>query len=235
MQLVRALSTLGLLVAFSGLAHAGISSTITLTNDYDFRGVSQSAEDPALQASFDYADDNSGWYAGAWASNVDFGDSTDIELDLYTGFTGMTDAGLGWDAGFVYYIYDEDQHNFPEIYTGFTYSYFNAKLSFTNDYGGNDSPGHATALYLSGGAELPLPVKDLTINGHIGRTIGNHRFDDYVLGGDYTDFSVGVGYKVQHFDLGLKLVTTDASPKTKSDVFNNETRFVFTVSTQLPW
>ena len=32
----------------------------------------KSAEDPALQASLDYAHD-SGWYVGAWASNIDFG------------------------------------------------------------------------------------------------------------------------------------------------------------------
>ncbi|MGC3981990.1 MAG: TorF family putative porin [Steroidobacteraceae bacterium] len=233
MKQVRVLSALGLL-AVAGAANAGISSTITLTNDYDFRGVSQSAEDPALQASVDYADEKSGWYVGAWGSNVDFGNA-DLELDLYTGFTGKTDAGLGWDTGFVYYTYDEDRYNYPEIYAGLSYSFFKGKLSYTNDWGGRDSDGHASAFYLSADANVPLPVTNLSALGHIGRTVGGHRFDDYTGFGDYTDFSAGVSYKVQKFDLGLKVVTTDADPKARTDVGNMETRFVFTVATTLPW
>ncbi|MGD9842322.1 MAG: TorF family putative porin [Steroidobacteraceae bacterium] len=219
-------SILGLL-ALSGMAHAEISSTITLTNDYDFRGMSQSAEDPALQASFDYADARSGWYAGAWASNVDFGDKTDLELDIYTGFTGKTDAGLGWDAGFVYYTYDEDKYNFPEIYTAFNYSYFDAKLSYTNDWGGRGTDGK-DALYLSVGATVPLPIQNLSALAHIGRSEGNNGFTDY------TDYAVGVAYTVNKFDLGLKYVDTNL-PNPRSDVFNSEGRFVFTVATTLPW
>ena len=41
-------------------------------SDYDFRGFSQSAKDPALQGSADYAFGESGFSIGAWASNVDF-------------------------------------------------------------------------------------------------------------------------------------------------------------------
>ena len=227
MKRVSVWSGLGML-ALSGMAHAGISSTITLTNDYDFRGVSQSAEDPALQASFDYADEKSGWYAGAWASNVDFGDDTDYELDLYTGFSGKTDAGLGWDAGFVYYSYDESDYNFAEIYTGLSYSFFKGKLSYTNDYGGDATPGNVSAFYLSADAAVPLPVPNLTALAHVGRSEGNRSF------ADYTDYSVGVGYTVQKFNLALKYVDTNL-PDPGSDVFSGEGRFVASVATTLPW
>lgn len=227
MKQVRVWSALGLL-AVSGMANAAISSTITLTNDYDFRGVSQSGEDPALQASFDYADQNSGWYAGAWASNVDFGDNTDFELDLYTGFTGKTDAGLGWDAGLIYYTYDESNYNFPEIYSALSYSYFKGKLSYTNDYGGDSTRGHVGAFNLALDASVPLPVENLAATAHIGRSEGNHGF------ADYTDYSVGVTYAVQKFNLGLKYVDTNL-PDPGTDVFSGEGRFVFTVATTLPW
>lgn len=227
MKQVKVWSALGLL-AVSGIANAGLSSTITLTNDYDFRGVSQSAEDPALQASVDYSDENSGWYVGAWGSNVDFGDDTDFEIDLYTGFTGKTDAGLGWDAGFVYYTYDEDDYNFAEISAGLSYSYFKGKLSYTNDYGGDSTPGHVGAFYLGLDAAVPLPVENLTATAHIGRSEGNRSF------ADYTDYSVGVTYAVQKFNLGLKYVDTNL-PDPGSDVFSGEGRFVFTVATTLPW
>jgi uncharacterized protein (TIGR02001 family) len=70
-------------------ANAEITGTVTAVSDYDFRGITQTAQDPALQGSIDYAHD-SGFYIGAWASNVDFGDCCDenIEVDLYTGFRG---------------------------------------------------------------------------------------------------------------------------------------------------
>ncbi len=88
MKLIRGgLATIGLL-AVAGAAQAGVTSTWTVTNDYDFRGNSQSAKDPAIQASLDYAA-ASGWYVGAWASNIDFGvpsggplENPDVELDV---------------------------------------------------------------------------------------------------------------------------------------------------------
>lgn len=227
MQQVKVWSALGLL-AVSGMASAGISSTITLTNDYDFRGVSQSAKDPALQASLDYANEKNGWYAGAWASNVDFGDNTDFELDLYTGFTGKTDAGLGWDAGLVYYTYDEHKYNFPEVYAALSYSYFKGKLSYTNDYGGDSTEGHVGAFNLALDANVPLPVENLAATAHVGRSEGNRGFPDY------TDYSVGVTYAIQKFNLGLKYVDTNL-PNPHTDEFNSEGRVVFTVATTLPW
>ena len=53
---LKTLLTAVLLVAGTTTGHAGdLSSTVTLTSDYDFRGVTQTSEDPALQASLDYA------------------------------------------------------------------------------------------------------------------------------------------------------------------------------------
>ena len=227
MQQVKVWSALGLL-AISSMANAGISYTITLTNDYDFRGVSQSAKDPALQASLDYADEKSGWYVGAWGSNVDFGDATDLELDLYTGFNGKTDAGLNWDAGIVYYTYDEHQFNYPEVYAGVGYKYLKGKFSYTYDYGGDSSVGHVQAINLALDASVPLPVKDLAVTAHVGHSAIQ---GEYV---DYTDWSAGVAYTLKKFSLALKYVDTDL-PNTHSDVFNAGSRVVFTVSTTLPW
>ena len=51
---------------------AELSATVTATTDYDFRGITQTAQDPAIQGSIDLATDP-GFYAGVWASNVDFG------------------------------------------------------------------------------------------------------------------------------------------------------------------
>src|SRR5262245_21791049 len=110
------------MLATASLAHAGLSGTVTAVSDYDFRGITQSAQDPALQGSIDYASD-AGFYLGAWGSNIDFDVPNDpdccdgdIEVDLYGGFRGGKD--VTWDVGLVYYTYPgaDDIKNFPEIY-----------------------------------------------------------------------------------------------------------------------
>jgi len=226
MQQAKVWSALVLLVA-STLAHAGVSSNITLTSDYDYRGISQSARDPALQASLSYTDEKNGWYVGAWGSNVDFGDNTDFEVDFYTGFSGKTDAGMNWNAGIIYYSYDEHRYNFPEVYAQVGYSYFTGKFSYTYDYGGNSTPGHVQAVNLALDAAVPL-YKQLAATAHVGRSDGESNF----IG--YTDWSAGLSYKLQKFYLALRYVDTDL-PNTHSDVFNANARVVFTVATSLPW
>jgi uncharacterized protein (TIGR02001 family) len=237
MRQVRILATLGLLAA-AAAAQAEVSSTWTLTNDYDFRGASQSAKDPAVQASIDWADD-SGWYVGAWASNVDFGDEVDIdyEVDLYTGFTGGDEEGLGWDVGFVYYAYpDESDANYPEIYGKISHGMFSGALFYSNDYVGSGD----SALYVAGDVGVPVADSGFTILGHAGYSFGD--FWDGEDGGsssDYIDWSVGVGYTINNFELALKWIDTTLDDGdfwfSSDDVNNTEGRVIFTIATTFPW
>ncbi len=48
-----------------------LGGTAALTTDYIFRGVSNTDENPAVQASFDAG--YGIFYAGIWGSNTDFG------------------------------------------------------------------------------------------------------------------------------------------------------------------
>ncbi len=77
-------------------AQAEITGNAAVLSDYNWRGITQTSQDPALQGGIDYAHE-SGFYLGAWASNVDFGDCCDenVEIDLYTGFRGGDDDHLG--------------------------------------------------------------------------------------------------------------------------------------------
>ena len=108
-------------------AMAAVSSTVNLASDYTFNGVSQTGNDPALQASLDYAAD-SGFYAGTWASNVDFGtgEDTNIEWDVYAGQYFQLNDKFGLDTGIAYYTYHgdsaSDTYNYPEAYAKFGYS-----------------------------------------------------------------------------------------------------------------
>ncbi len=221
---------MGLLGAASA-ATAEVTSSWTLTNDYDFRGASQSAKDPAIQGSIDYSAAN-GWYIGAWASNVDFGeDDVDVEVDLYTGFSGETEGGLGWDVGFVYYAYpDDSDFNYMEIFAGISKDWFDTKLWFSNDLGGDTTPGNTEGFYLEANGTFPLP-QNFSLLAHVGYSFGDY-FDD---SDEVLDYSLGVGYTAGNFDLALKYVDTDTDAVTRGDVFNNEGRVVFTISTTFPW
>src|SRR5262245_62438152 len=88
MKSFRTLALVTGLLALSGVSQAQFSSTWTAVSDYDFRGFTQSAKDPALQASADYAFGESGFSLGAWASNIDFGNDEDYELDVYMNYVG---------------------------------------------------------------------------------------------------------------------------------------------------
>ncbi len=78
------------------------SFSITGTSDYVFRGVTQTDGDPTIQGAI-----NVGYgifYAGIWASGVDFGDDADIEADYYAGIK-PTWGKATFDFGVIYYDY----------------------------------------------------------------------------------------------------------------------------------
>ncbi|WP_444890327.1 TorF family putative porin [Microbulbifer sp. DLAB2-AA] len=115
------------LLVLAQQSQAELSSTVNLTTDYTFNGVSQTKSDPALQASLDYGFDN-GWYIGSWASNVDFvGDDVNLELDFYAGKFLQLNDKVSLDTGIAYYTYHGDKdvsrnYDYPEAYTKLGYS-----------------------------------------------------------------------------------------------------------------
>ena len=113
----------GLMAAFSPLVHttrfldgtrrvtsvqAEISANAAIVSDYRFRGISQSNENPAVQAGFDYAFEN-GFYLGTWGSTVDFDSISDfngsLELDFYGGWGREVGENSSIDVGYIYYAY----------------------------------------------------------------------------------------------------------------------------------
>ena len=79
-----------------------VSGNIALATDYTFRGLSQTDNHPTVQGGFDVAAGS--FYAGAWASNVDFGFGESIELDVYGGYKFAL-GPVGLDVGVIGYLY----------------------------------------------------------------------------------------------------------------------------------
>ena len=231
MKLTHGLAALSLL-ALGAAAHADVTGTVTVVSDYDFRGITQTAQDPALQGSIDWTNDT-GIYLGAWGSNVDFGDDVDVdvEVDLYGGIRGGED--ITWDLGIIWYTYmDGSEFNYPEIYASVGYKWLSGKLWYSDEFGGVDDNGEA--YYIEGNASFPLAETGLGLTGHVGMSDGDYW--DSVDG--YFDWSVGVTYTLGHFNLGLKYIDgsdLEEADGTPDDVFSSEARAVFSVSTTFPW
>jgi len=224
-----------LLLGAGAVAQAEITGTVTATSDYNWRGVTQSSQNPAIQGSIDYAHD-SGFYAGVWGSTIDFGDEfddADIEVDLYVGFAGGDT--FAWDVGLVWYTYpgsNGDALDFPEVYASLGYKWIEGKISYSSNFFGISE--QAWYYELNGEFDLPL---DLSLGLHAGYSDGDGVEAGYGQG-DYFDWSIGLTYTLWHFDLNLKYVdgsdlkTLDGTP---DDVFSSESTVIFTVSTAFPW
>ena len=85
-----------------------ISYNFAVTSEYVFRGISQSAENPTIQAGADVT--YKIFYAGVWGSGVDFGHDSanrDIawgEIDYYAGIKPVL-GPITFDLGVIYYTY----------------------------------------------------------------------------------------------------------------------------------
>jgi uncharacterized protein (TIGR02001 family) len=238
---MKSMKTLALvtgLLALSGVSHAQFSSTWTAVSDYDFRGFSQSGKDPALQGSADYAFGESGLAIGAWASNVDFGNDEDVELDLYVNYTGTINDTFAWTTGGTWYEYPlgSDSDGYPEVYVGFNAGNFNAKQWYSWNFGGSDE----SAQYTEVNYTQPIGEK-FSLGFHAGYAWGD--FWDIVgeiageNSGEIVDYAVQANYTAGNFTIFAKFTGTDASGglKIEDDIGNNEPRVLVGVMTTFPW
>jgi len=90
-----------LLAGMPTMATAGISAGAD--SDYLFRGVSQTDGDLSAWAGYSHSFGDSGFMAGAWVGQVDFADGSDLETDLYAGWSNGD-----WTVGYIDYSYNGD-------------------------------------------------------------------------------------------------------------------------------
>lgn len=196
------------LLMFAGIAHAEVTGNVSVTNDYRFRGISQTQNSTALQGGFDYTS-KTGLYAGNWNSNVSrqlYTDSQGLESDLYVGFKKELVKGIKLDVGSYNYLYSQTAGKFNssantnELYAGVETGPFAVKYSrsISDYFGVANSKG---TQYVQ--ADMNVPVsKKLTANAHVGRTLlANHSNDNY------TDMKFGVTYDLSGIALGAHYYT----------------------------
>ena len=133
---------------------AQISSNLTATSNYIWRGVSRTNDAAAVQGGVDYTISKH-FYVGGWTSNV----ANDTEVDLYGGYTDKF-GEFDFDAGIISYQYigNSGTDDFTEAYAGAVYKNYSAKISL--DINESD-------IYLEGAADFNLPDK-YVLTAHVG-------------------------------------------------------------------
>jgi uncharacterized protein (TIGR02001 family) len=175
-----------------------LSYNIGAVTEYRYRGISQSAREPALQGGIDFAH-KSGWYVGTWASTIKWIKDSSIpagpqakgpvEIDLYGGYKGSINDNVSYDVGGLEYWYAGNtlkdvtgaNANTFELYGALTYKIFTAKYShsLTDLFGTPDSKGSG---YLDLSAAFDLG-SGYSITPHVGW----QRIAHY---GTYMDYSL---------------------------------------------
>lgn len=201
------------MVGFSSLAAAEVSMNIGVTSNYLFRGVTQTNDDAAVSGGVDWSSPM-GLYAGAWASNVDFGDATTpsptpYELDLYGGYSGEL-SGFGYDLGLIYYTYDSDADaNYLELGVSGSWKFLKLGVNYTLDGDANDKtdPFVSGDIYYYGQANMDLPD-----DYSVGLTLGRYSFDNNGIGDtkSYSHYQFDLTKSAGDFgDVTLTLSDTD--------------------------
>jgi len=208
-----------------------VTGSVALVSDYRFRGVSQSDEEMALQGGITVAH-RSGFYGGAWASNLagwgTFG-GANLELDLFGGYKRTLGGGGGGtiDVGLTWYMYPGGASNtdFAEPYAKLSGTIGPASLLAGVAYApkqralGNFSATPSSRgqskdnLYLWGDAAVGVPTTPLTAKAHIGYSEGNPGLGpngtSVAPTGRYWDWMLGADYVLGPVTLGVAYVDTD--------------------------
>lgn len=202
------------------VARAELSTTLTATSDYTFDGISQTQEKPAFQASLDYSHE-SGFYAGVWGSNVDFGDDdpADIEIDYYGGYSAdVGDTGFSYEAGLYYYTYTgapSSGYDYGELLLATTFPFGTTwQVWLADDDAVFDGFAWRTKLL----HEFPLP-NDFALA--LTFTYVDHTDQNF----DYEHYRAGLKRSFAGFDFELAAETTSIKHDSNADA-----RVLLTVS-----
>jgi uncharacterized protein (TIGR02001 family) len=184
-----------------------VAYNVGLFSQYIFRGLTQTANKPAIQGGVDYTH-ASGFYLGTWASNVswleDYAISAEgagyknssLELDLYGGYRGAI-KDVAYDVGLLQYVYPgtpnalQKRAETTEVYGALTYKWVVAKLSVAVSDKVFGTANASGTYYADITANYPV-TDTITATVHVGRqeysgSVGGVSND--VL--SYTDWKIG--------------------------------------------
>lgn len=217
------------------------SATATGTSDYVFRGVSQTDEKPAFQASIDAT--YGIFYAGVWGSVVDedFVGGSAAEIDLYAGIKPVLGPAT-FDFGVLYYTYPGSTSSGPgdknvlELKAGVSGDILPKLTATANLFWSPEGQYDSGEYYVYEGLlsyALPkVSIFDPSISGAVGH-VDNLDFSE----GDYTYWNAGLSLGVEKFTFDFRYWDSDIDVTTGGLCAKEslcDERFVFTAKVTLP-
>ncbi|MDH5764391.1 MAG: TorF family putative porin [Gammaproteobacteria bacterium] len=187
---------------------AEVTGNIGVSNNYIWRGVTQTDDEAAVSGGIDYSH-KSGLYIGTWFSNMGDGAGgagyARYEQDLYAGFAGKS-GEFGYDAGLIMYRYPVDNSiDFTELYGKIKVKNFGFGMAFTID---SDAGGLDSDFYMHASAAFEIK-KNLMAEA----LFGNYQFDN-PLTEDYMHFKLGLVKD----DLGFAIEKNDRTAPDEDDM-----------------
>lgn len=207
-----------------------VSGNVALATDYAFRGISQTDESPAIQGGFDLSAGS--FYAGTWASNINFGTGgANMELDVYGGYK-FAAGPVAFDVGIIGYLYPGAADAGAEL--DYWEGYIKPSIAVSDQFtlGGaiyyspefTGESGDAF-YYEINGAFAASP--ELSFSGAVG--FQNVDQTGFFFGEDeYTTWNVGGTYSAMGLGFDLRYVGTDVDNVSIAD-----DRVVFSVKKAL--
>lgn len=204
-------------------AESGFSWNAAATSEYMFRGISQTDDHPALQLGANYTFAN-GLYVGTWASNVDFGEGTDAEVDALVGWNKDLSDATNLDVSLVRYGYvgqpDGVDYTYSELIGVMTFDeQYSLTLGYTNDYLNQGENSIYSAL--GGSWEVG---GGLNLGASLGYTSNSGPLPSYL------DYSVGLSRDFGPINASLQYMGTNARAKELFGDDNAEDKVVLTFS-----
>tara|TARA_R110002073_G_scaffold237090_1_gene398101 strand:+ start:2051 stop:2761 length:711 start_codon:yes stop_codon:yes gene_type:complete len=223
---ILSLAAAGLLLSAGTVQADEWSANFAASNNYIWRGLTQSINEAAISGGIDYAAD-SGFYIGTWASNVSYsaGDVYSYEHDIYGGFSGEA-GGISYDIGYLYYNYDaEAEFDFGEIYGSIGIGAFTLGLNVLANTEADEGPGQdfgfgeATYAYADYATEVGNGVE---LGFHIGFHQGDFSEAFNGVPGDYMDYNVSLAKD----GFSFMITATDLDDAGADNLDNDAVKFV---------
>ncbi len=230
-------STLAMSLAVSSQARAddppafAYTFNIGAVSDYRFRGISQTAEDPAVQGGVDVSYGIG--YFGLWGSSLDFGVDNlgsgiaPVEIDIYGGIKPVW-GPLTFDLGVLYYAYPGSIDTFNGGVAGSNrIDYVEGKFGVSANpvkelttgivvyYSPDYTLETGSVVTVEGTASYALPKIwkfDPAISGRLGYQHGDDlAYKSLISNGDssYLYWDVGVTFTLEKFAFDFRYIDTD--------------------------
>lgn len=225
-----------------------LSGNVALASEYRWRGQTQTQNDAALQGNF-LLSHSSGFYAAAFASNVDFGNEAHLELDPFIGYT--TPISLGkfqptLDLGMLRYHYvGKSDLNYNEYYLKLIINNalndndsFTSSVSYTPQYGGKATRQSIGENVKNWYFNLLYSTPIAETNFGVVASLGYSKASQEIYGGDpkdhFFDWKIGANYSYKPMNLNAELAAIgtnlDSSGYSDSNKKDVKTAAVFSLT-----